>query len=356
MRSKLIIFLISLSSLGGRAFSQSIEHISQLEAQAQVYFDALKTGIVPDTLTPSFDQIKQSLTEVNVPELQSIPDKDITQVVINMEKQLKSDITAARRQLTNMGLDLSSLVFERTMYNIDLHKKDVFEWPRAHLQILFYQKNDTSLYQLSLKYLVLMDQRWLLTGNLLAATQQKELIKCRFPNLDPTCQNTGKHFRSLRDLHRNDYAYLELLSNEILASKWIIEDPDKIYPSSFSPSEYKLPEVDNSLIDEENPAQIEFEIREFDFGTIEQGSVIEHTFKFKNTGKSPLKIFDARATCGCTLPHYSQDIIEPGEQGEIKVVFDSVGKLGQIKKAITISANTYPESNHKIYIKGEVIE
>jgi len=48
--------------------------------------------------------------------------------------------------------------------------------------------------------------------------------------------------------------------------------------------------------------KIEFEESEFDFGTIEQGTAVEHIFKFKNTGEAPLVIVDAKSSCGCTVP------------------------------------------------------
>ena len=40
---------------------------------------------------------------------------------------------------------------------------------------------------------------------------------------------------------------------------------------------------------------MEFEENEFDFGTIDYGTNVEHVFKFKNTGKSPLVIVSAGA-------------------------------------------------------------
>ena len=50
---------------------------------------------------------------------------------------------------------------------------------------------------------------------------------------------------------------------------------------------------------------ITFEHLEFDFGTIEQGEKVTHTFKFKNTGTESLLIFEARGSCGCTVPELS---------------------------------------------------
>ena len=48
-----------------------------------------------------------------------------------------------------------------------------------------------------------------------------------------------------------------------------------------------------------------------DFGTIpEMGGNVQTTFKFTNTGGSPLLIVDARGSCGCTVPTYPKNINE----------------------------------------------
>lgn len=85
--------------------------------------------------------------------------------------------------------------------------------------------------------------------------------------------------------------------------------------------------------------KFEFEEESFDFGTIKQGDVVEHLFKFKNVGEGPLIISKTKVTCGCTTPSYSKEPIAPGEEGEILVKFNSRGKLGQQNKTVTISAN-----------------
>jgi len=78
---------------------------------------------------------------------------------------------------------------------------------------------------------------------------------------------------------------------------------------------------------------------EFDFGTIEQGTAVEHAFKFKNEGDAPLMIVDAKSTCGCTVPTPPKDPIAPGEEGELLVKFNGSGK-NQVSKTVTITANT----------------
>jgi hypothetical protein len=107
-------------------------------------------------------------------------------------------------------------------------------------------------------------------------------------------------------------------------------------------------------IDTVNVAKMTFEETRFDFGTINEGDVVNHVYKFTNTGKVPLIINDARSTCGCTVPKWPKNPINPGESGEISVKFDSKGKKDRQAKPITITANTYPNQTI-LQIKGNVI-
>ena len=65
--------------------------------------------------------------------------------------------------------------------------------------------------------------------------------------------------------------------------------------------------------------EITFEETEHDFGTIDQGTAVDHTFKFTNTGKAPLVITNATSSCGCTVPTWTREPIAPGETGEMLV-------------------------------------
>jgi len=93
---------------------------------------------------------------------------------------------------------------------------------------------------------------------------------------------------------------------------------------------------------------------EFDFGTINAGDKVEHTFKFINTGKSDLIIANARPTCGCTVPDWTKVPVKPGESGEIKIVFNSTGKKGNQHKNVNLTTNT-ESGNEVISFKANVI-
>ena len=92
-----------------------------------------------------------------------------------------------------------------------------------------------------------------------------------------------------------------------------------------------------------------------DFGTIKDGDIVEHTFKFKNAGEAPLIISNAKATCGCTVPQWPKEPIPVGEEGEIIVRFNSRNKPGNQNKTITVTANTFPSSN-KVRIRANVLK
>ncbi len=100
--------------------------------------------------------------------------------------------------------------------------------------------------------------------------------------------------------------------------------------------------------------QMTFETTEFEFGEINQGDKVEHTFNFKNTGTAPLLITNARASCGCTVPEWPKEPIAPGKSGKIDVVFNSRGKSGNQNKAVTITTNITDQPQQVVYLKGKV--
>ena len=90
------------------------------------------------------------------------------------------------------------------------------------------------------------------------------------------------------------------------------------------------------------------------FGTIHQGEVVTHDFSFTNNGKTALIITSASGSCGCTVPEYPKDPVEPGKTAIMKVTFNSAGKQGLQEKNVKIHTNTV-KGIHMLYIKGEVL-
>ena len=87
--------------------------------------------------------------------------------------------------------------------------------------------------------------------------------------------------------------------------------------------------------------EIQFDFDTYDFGEVKDGELVEVDFNFTNTGKSDLIIFDASASCGCTVPEYPQNInIKPGQKNKLRVRFDTSNKPGKQMKSVTLTTNT----------------
>ena len=104
-------------------------------------------------------------------------------------------------------------------------------------------------------------------------------------------------------------------------------------------------------------AEIKFDKLIHDFGKFsESAPVVSTTFSFTNTGDQPLIINQAVASCGCTVPEYTKEPIQPGEQGVIEVLYNGTGKsLGFFKKSITVRTNGAVELT-RLYIDGPMTE
>jgi len=114
------------------------------------------------------------------------------------------------------------------------------------------------------------------------------------------------------------------------------------------------PVTANLPTDSSQIASIEFDSERYDFGEVQEGTLVEHTFTFKNTGEVPLIISDAWSTCGCTVPEWSEEPVPPGKQGRISVRFNTKNRVNQQNKPITLRSNTLPGVT-RLYLQGFVV-
>ena len=104
---------------------------------------------------------------------------------------------------------------------------------------------------------------------------------------------------------------------------------------------------------EASNASFQWESTLYNFGSIKQGDVVNHTFKFTNSGTEPLQIQSTSTTCGCTVPEHTKESIPPGGTGEVVVRFDSKGKSDQQNPVVTVVANTNPRQT-RLNLRGFV--
>lgn len=90
----------------------------------------------------------------------------------------------------------------------------------------------------------------------------------------------------------------------------------------------------------------------YDYGTVEQGSDGISKFEFTNKGEKPLLLTNVRASCGCTVPTWPREPIQPGEKGVIEVKYNT-RIVGSFNKSINVYSNA--ANNYVVLrIKGKV--
>ena len=110
---------------------------------------------------------------------------------------------------------------------------------------------------------------------------------------------------------------------------------------------------------------ITFDKSEHDFGVQkEELEKIDNDFTFKNTSTFPVKLLDVKASCGCTTPKWSKDVVMPGATGIITASYGTANRPGKFDKTITVRAakveanGTVKDSNNVdmkiLRIKGDV--
>lgn len=99
-------------------------------------------------------------------------------------------------------------------------------------------------------------------------------------------------------------------------------------------------DTENVTTKTDGTPKFKFEKTKYDFGKLIQGEKVSYTFKFENIGDANLIIEDIRTSCGCTVPEYTEKPIAPNKNGDIKITFNTTGKLGKQHKTITILSNT----------------
>jgi hypothetical protein len=100
--------------------------------------------------------------------------------------------------------------------------------------------------------------------------------------------------------------------------------------------------------------QLSFREETHDFGIVDENKgPVTHEFVFTNNSLRPVKILKVQASCGCTTPGWSKEVIPPGKQGFIQASYDPKGRPGFFSKSLTVTTDL--EADPVILqIKGQV--
>lgn len=69
--------------------------------------------------------------------------------------------------------------------------------------------------------------------------------------------------------------------------------------------------------------RIEMAPLSFDFGDVQYGEIVKHTFQIKNLGNEILEIRKVATSCACTSAEASKEKINPQEEADLLVTYNT---------------------------------
>jgi hypothetical protein len=90
---------------------------------------------------------------------------------------------------------------------------------------------------------------------------------------------------------------------------------------------------------EKDAPKIELVAPAYDFGTVTEGTPVQHVFTIRNAGKADLVIKAVHTSCGCTAAKPTKTKLAPGESSDLAVTFDTHYEKGHRSRMITVYTN-----------------
>ena len=90
----------------------------------------------------------------------------------------------------------------------------------------------------------------------------------------------------------------------------------------------------------------------WDFGRVNAGEILKHSFIFKNETSKTLNIKEIHTSCGCTASQVQKKKLLSGEVTTIEVSFNTKGYSGPTKQFIYINTDNLDAST-SLSINGE---
>lgn len=123
----------------------------------------------------------------------------------------------------------------------------------------------------------------------------------------------------------------------------------KLVPKFFFSVSLLLPQVCFS----EAP-YLELKEKVFDFGRVDEGSIVEKTFLVKNSGSADLRIEKVVTGCNCLENDSSNILIAPNEEKEFHIKLNTTGLSGEYDKKVRFFTNEGGHSFNSYSVKGYI--
>lgn len=88
-----------------------------------------------------------------------------------------------------------------------------------------------------------------------------------------------------------------------------------------------------------NGSKIEFSEEMHNFGSLKEGEIVSFSFKFTNTGETPLLLRKVEPTCGCLTVRYNKEEVGAAQSSYVEVIFNSEGEWGNQIKTVDVETS-----------------
>src|SRR5206468_1084561 len=90
---------------------------------------------------------------------------------------------------------------------------------------------------------------------------------------------------------------------------------------------------------EEGRPRIALDEPVFDFGTVDRGARVDHTFRVPNRSGATLRIDHVKSSCGCTVAVLSEREVPPGGEARVALSLDTARLAGRTTKTVNVYTN-----------------
>ncbi len=101
-------------------------------------------------------------------------------------------------------------------------------------------------------------------------------------------------------------------------------------------------------------AELEVEPQQISLKATYDDKIVKRSYQVKNTGSSPVKIFDLKTSCDCTTATISQEIIPSGMTATVDVEFRIGDRMGIQQKQITFKTNDPNQKTGRMSLRVEI--
>ena len=92
-----------------------------------------------------------------------------------------------------------------------------------------------------------------------------------------------------------------------------------------------------------------------DFGAVEQGAIVEHVFRVRNTGTGALRVDHVKGTCACTVGAATGEPIAPGGEAWVTMRLETDRLTGRTTKTATVYTNDPASPTLPVTLTGQVL-